>query len=135
MQPIQSLRRNLTDYYNNSDVTQTSVLMVHEPVEYLTEHALNITVKEALRSRGVEAERVITKELSQMVDKSVWTPVHLHKLTSTEKRGIIRSQMFLKEKYLPTGVFEKLKARLVAGGNQQDKNLYDDLPLLSRHAL
>ena len=35
--------------------------------------------------------------------------------------------MFLKEKYLPTGAFEKLKARLVAGGNQQDKDLYDDL--------
>ena len=35
--------------------------------------------------------------------------------------------MFLKEKFLPTGEFEKLKARLVAGGDQQDKNLYDDL--------
>jgi Reverse transcriptase (RNA-dependent DNA polymerase) len=35
--------------------------------------------------------------------------------------------MFLKEKYLATGEFEKLKARLVAGGNQQDKDLYDDL--------
>ena len=43
------------------------------------------------------------------------------------KSGIIRSQMFLKEKYLPTGAFEKLKARLVAGGNQQDKDLYDDI--------
>ena len=35
--------------------------------------------------------------------------------------------MFLKEKYLPTGAFQKLKARLVAGGNQQDKDLYDGL--------
>ena len=48
-------------------------------------------------------------------------------LTSTEKHEIIRSQMFLKENYLSTGEFEKLKARLVAGGNQQDKDLYDDL--------
>ena len=40
VQPIQSVRRNLMDYYNNSDVTQTSVLMAHEPVEYLIEHAL-----------------------------------------------------------------------------------------------
>ena len=64
---------------------------------------------------------------SQMRDKKVWTPVHLSVLTNTEKHGIIRSQMFLKEKYLPTGAFEKLKARLVAGGNQQDKELYDDL--------
>ena len=35
--------------------------------------------------------------------------------------------MFLKEKYLPTGAFDKLKARLVAGGDQQNNNLYDDL--------
>ena len=35
--------------------------------------------------------------------------------------------MFLKEKYLQTGAFDKLKARLVAGGDQQNKNLYDDL--------
>jgi hypothetical protein len=35
--------------------------------------------------------------------------------------------MFLKEKYLATGEFEKLKARLVAGGDQQDKAMYDDL--------
>lgn len=35
--------------------------------------------------------------------------------------------MFLKEKFLASGEFEKLKARLVAGGDQQDKNLYDDL--------
>ena len=35
--------------------------------------------------------------------------------------------MFLKEKYLPTEGFEKLKARLVAGGNMQNKDLYEDL--------
>jgi hypothetical protein len=33
--------------------------------------------------------------------------------------------MFLKEKYLASGEFDKLKARLVAGGNQQDKDMYD----------
>lgn len=35
--------------------------------------------------------------------------------------------MFLKEKFLASGEFEKLKARLVAGGDQQVKTLYDDL--------
>jgi Reverse transcriptase (RNA-dependent DNA polymerase) len=35
--------------------------------------------------------------------------------------------MFLKEKYLASGEFEKLKARLVAGGDQQEKDMYDDL--------
>jgi hypothetical protein len=44
-----------------------------------------------------------------------------------DRGRIIRSRMFLKEKYLPTGQLEKLKARLVPGGNQQDKDLYEDL--------
>ena len=35
--------------------------------------------------------------------------------------------MFLKDKYLASGEFERFKARLVAGGNQQDKGLYHDL--------
>ena len=38
------------------------------------ERAMNITVKEALKSRGDEAKRVIKKELKQMLDKRVWTP-------------------------------------------------------------
>ena len=32
--------------------------------------------------------------------------------------------MFLKEKYLSTGQFDKLKARLVAGGHMQDWSIY-----------
>ena len=35
--------------------------------------------------------------------------------------------MFLKDKYLASGAFERIKARLVAGGNQQDNELYHDL--------
>jgi hypothetical protein len=35
--------------------------------------------------------------------------------------------MFLKDKYLASGAFERFKARLVAGRNQQDKALYEDL--------
>ena len=116
MQRSPPLRRDLMNYYNPN-----------EAIVFAKDFAINISVKEALKSRGAVAEQVILKELGQMRDKKVWTPVHISVLTDTEKRGIIRSQMFLKEKYLPTGVFDKLKARLVAGGNQQDKDLYDDL--------
>jgi hypothetical protein len=35
--------------------------------------------------------------------------------------------MFLKEKYTPSGDFDKLKARLMAGGHMQDRSLYDDV--------
>lgn len=62
-----------------------------------------------------------------MLEKKVWTPVEIQRLPREEKARIIRSSMFLKEKFLASGEFEKLKARLVAGGDQQDKTLYEDL--------
>lgn len=70
---------------------------------------------------------MIESELLQMITKRVWTPVHLSSLSAEDRQGIIRSSMFIKEKFDSAGSFEKLKARLVAGGNQQDKTLYDDL--------
>ena len=35
--------------------------------------------------------------------------------------------MLLKDKYMASGMFDKFKARRVAGGDQQDKELYDNL--------
>jgi len=35
--------------------------------------------------------------------------------------------MFIKDKYLASGAFERFKARLVAGGDMQDKSLYENL--------
>ena len=76
---------------------------------------------------GDQAREVITNELKQMVTKKVWVPVMGETLTRVERGAIIRSSMFLKKKNNPDGSFMKLKARLVAGGDQQDKSLYDDL--------
>ena len=61
------LRRDLMTYHNSND------------------YAMNISVKEALRSRGDEAQHVNTKELAQMIEKEVWTPVRMSSLSSTEK--------------------------------------------------
>ena len=49
------------------------------------------------------------------------------KLTREQIRKAIRSSMFLKEKFDAAGNFEKLKARLVTGGHQQDRDLYENL--------
>ena len=86
-----------------------------------------VYMDEMIPTRGKDAETVIQKELSQMIAKKVWTPIDIRGLSYEEKSWIIRSSMFLKEKFRASGEFEKLKARLVAGGDQQDKTLYDDL--------
>lgn len=62
-----------------------------------------------------------------MLIKKVWTPVNVQLLSYEEKGRIIGSSMFLKEKFLASAEFEKLKARLVADGDQQDKSPYNDL--------
>ena len=94
-----------------------------------------MSVREAPRTRGDDARLVINKELQQMIDKKA--PVLYNRLTAGERACIIRSSMFFKRKTRPDGRFDKYKARLVAGGDQQDKNLYDDLssPTVSTSAV
>ena len=60
---------------------------------------------------------VLKKELKQMIDKQVWIPVNDNYLTSGERGQVIRSLVFLKEKFRADGSFDKLKARLVASGD------------------
>ena len=91
------------------------------------EYGLHLTVKKAKEKFGAEAEKSIKLELQQMLDKHVFTPLDQRLIPPTSKTKIIRSSMFLKEKFLSTGIFEKLKARLVAGGNMQDRSMYEDI--------
>jgi hypothetical protein len=122
------------DFFRKGNSGSDSALMTQGATE---ECALNISVKEALRTRGADAEKVIMQELGQMMERKVWTAVKLVDLSTRQKMDIIRSSMFLKMKVYPDGKPDKLKARLVAGGNQQDKTLYDDLsaPTVSTSAV
>lgn len=72
-----------------------------------------------------------------MIDRKVWAYVKAGDLTAEQRKRVIRSHMFLKDKYTSEGVFDKVKARLVAGGDQQDKSLYDNLssPTVSLEAV
>ena len=91
------------------------------------EFGLHFTVKKAVVKFGKSALKSIAAECIQLINKKVFHPIDVSKLSTKERRAIIRSTMFLKEKFLSNGDFEKLKARLVAGGDQQDKSLYEDL--------
>ena len=95
---------------------------------YHKEYALVMSQKQAIKKLGEKiALPAISKELKQMLDKGVWRPVRWSELTEKEKRESISSHMFLKEKVNALGLFEKLKGRLVARGDEQDKDLYGDL--------
>ena len=84
----------------------------------------HIKTHEALQRWGEEARDAILKELEQMHMMKVWKPIHRQ-----PKMKTIPSFVFFKEKFDATGTFQlwkplkrhqsKLKARIVAGGNQQ----------------
>lgn len=86
-------------------------------------HAFNIKVRDAIRTMPKEAIRAMYKEITQMVDKKVWTPM---RPSIKHQKKVIKSFMFLKEKHFANGEFEKLKARLVAGGHMSDRTLIPD---------
>ena len=135
----------ITDGGGVTAKTVSTAASIHNVEEVLKRHreevsksnTSNISVKEAFRTRGDEAKRVIMSELKQMLDKRVWAPVMGGKLSAMQRATTIRSSMFLKQKNNPNGSFLKLKARLVAGGDQQDKSLYEDLssPTVSTSAV
>ena len=85
-------------------------------------YSFHITMMKALRKHGREGTRALVKELQQIDDLGTIRGVHL---TPAAMRRAIMSLVFFKEKYLSTGQFEKLKARIVAGGHQQDRTVYN----------
>jgi hypothetical protein len=86
-----------------------------------------LSVKKGLAKHGEAAKLAVAKEFKQLFkEKRVPKPVMWSRLSRSERRKVIRSSMFLKEKYDAFGVFEKLKGRLVADGRMQDKTLYQE---------
>jgi hypothetical protein len=87
----------------------------------------HMTVKRSIEKFGeAKTKEIIKKELEQMLEMDVWTPVYYDSLLEKEAKKIIRSSLFIKDKYFADGKFDKLKARLVAGGNTQDRTIYSD---------
>ena len=124
-----ALRGRVTYYTMASDRVKTSKYLSKALDKGLNSrmHMFHISVKEALKRMPKAAVKSIVKEVI-----NVWGngknmhPVSMKSLTMRQRRSIIRSCMFLKEKFLPTGDFEKLKSRLVALGNMQDESLYSE---------
>ena len=79
-----------------------------------------MTTKESIDSFGFEATHVsVRKELQHMIDKGVFEVVNLSEHSQIDKRMIVPSKLFIKEK---NGV---LKSRLVAGGHRQNPDIYE----------
>jgi len=102
---------------STTNSTQEAILVgVHEYRD-----CYHVSLKSALSTMKDRALGSIIEECNQMHKKNVFRPV---KPDSTMKRPI-RSFLFLKEKFTADGLWDKLKSRLVAGGNFQDLSEYN----------
>ena len=97
---------------------------INRPSRFIVNH---ISLKRGLSLFGTAAEAAVKTEILNMLHKEVFEPVRISELSKKERWAIIRSSIFLKEKFKPNGAFDKLKARLVADGSMQDRNIYEAL--------
>ena len=84
------------------------------------EFAFVVPARMAMKERPEEALPVILSELQQHLDTPNWHPVRWSSLTPEEKKNVLRSKVFMKDKFTASGAFDKYKARMVAGGNRDD---------------
>lgn len=123
IQPRRSARNHQPGRWNKRSVG-LSIPSYKDSV--MCKYMMNMTVTEGVQKLGEIAVDSIRKELQQMCDKNVWEAVHLNSLSYDQRKSIITSSMFLKDKCTADGKFDKLKSRLVAEGYLQDRNICDN---------
>ena len=103
-------------------------LNLHHTVPTLLS-AFHITARRALKENREQAEPAIMAELATLLTKKVFHAVDIQSLTPLQQKGILNSTMNVTQKFAPSSdgkgrVKDKLKARLVCGGNRQDRSMY-----------
>jgi len=96
-------------------------------VDAYTLRAYRTSLRKALAERHKGGKEAVMRELRQLIDKDVWAYIKQADLSITQLKKAIRCHMFLKEKLDAAGNFVKMKARLVAGGDGQDKTIYQNI--------
>ena len=116
-------------YYNASYINATYI----DPIGYTTYRNMpksgsifstQLSARKALEHYNQDGLDAIIAEINGMLDRKVFVGVLRSSLSKTQMKKIIRSSMFVKEKFDSKGTLLKLKARLVAGGHMQNKAIY-----------
>jgi len=90
--------------------------------------AYRLTERKARQTLGQKAtDQPIQAELFKTLAKKVWKPADVNYLLEEEVIRIIHSSLFLKDKLTIDGEREKIEARFVAGGNEQEREFYGDI--------
>jgi hypothetical protein len=71
-------------------------------------------------------EAALRIEIEGLSKRMLGHAVPSHTMSVKEMRNVVHTMVLLKEKFLPSGEFDKLKARLVALGNHMKEGTYGD---------
>lgn len=107
---------------------------------FAMEHCAEIfrlSERDAVLQYGEMAAEAILEEFKQIAMKTVVQCLRYADLTPEQRTRIIHSSLFLKEKFDDEGVLKRLKARLVAAGNEMNRDLYEpgSSPTVAREAV
>lgn len=87
-------------------------------------HTFNTSAKKAIKEHGKPVVDAIIAEITSILSYDSLRAINPRLLNRKETKRIMRSKLFLKMKTHPDGSFDKWKARLVAGGDSQDRSEY-----------
>jgi hypothetical protein len=87
-----------------------------------------MTIKQAYqgKSKVDVTTKAIMDKCRQLLDSGCLDGISLTAIPSEYRHSVLLSHMFLKDKTVANGCFDKRKARLVANGNEENKNLIDE---------
>ena len=130
--PVISVHQNLpTEYRSN----------FHKRYPVRSKYAFvagSMSRRQAEKQFGEQAIKARMKEIMQLKDLDFGYPVQWLTLSRQQRKSLVRSHVIYQPKYDPdTGAFIKLKARFVANGSTQIREMYDDVasPTVSTHAV
>lgn len=125
---------NLGDSNQNNSVTPSKFSANQCTAEHNLKTAITacrISMRQAIKDPNPERAKAATtamvEELTQLIDTGTFDPKLYSTLDAAQRRRVIPSHMFFKDKFFADGRFQKLKARLVAGGNFVDTSLVGDI--------
>ena len=84
----------------------------------------SLTIKQSMKINPSGTVDAVMAELEQIQDKNVFQPADLPHMGTEDWHKLLGSIMFIKEKYNPSGDFDKIKARLCANPKALDPVLY-----------
>jgi len=129
--------QNIFDEYQNKDQSnQVDIKMLvsrkekrYQQKQMTKIHKAYVTtmsVKKALAGEKVhETKQAVRDEIKNMLDYSIGYFQKIDEIPPKYRNNILRTFMFITNKFYPNGLFEKVKARLVVNGKQQRLNSHE----------